>query len=100
MSGAALYDTFRDVVEWRSFLEGSDEIPGLELRGDPVEISVRDKRKMARVAEDVIADRIIWTMPDNEPKPRDLLDGVEVLRVENAIDREGNVLYWIAYVAG
>lgn len=97
---AGLYDTFRDVVPWRGFVEGSDEIPGLEQHGDPVQIAVRDKRKMARVAEDVIADRIIWTMPDAPVKPGDLLDGVEVLRVENAIDREGNVLYWIAYVAG
>jgi hypothetical protein len=97
---AGLYDTFRDIVPWRGFVPGSDEIPGLEQHGDPVDITVRDHRKMTRVGEDVIADRIIWTLPDNRPEPGDLLDGVEILRVENAIDREGNVLYWIAYVAG
>lgn len=95
-----LYDTFRDVVQWERFIAESDEVPGLERFDPAVAITVRDKRKIAAVGGDLIADRIVWTFPADEVNVGDKLDGHRVERVETPEDAAGIILFRVCYVAG
>lgn len=91
------YDLFRDQVPWQPSL-GDSEYPGVPNHGLEQLVPARIVEKTHEVAGDIIAQETVWTYPEHEVKPRDLLNGGHVEAVDAAKDRFGNVLYWIAHV--
>jgi len=91
-----MYDEMRDTVSWKRSL-GESKIPGFRQYGDPVSIPARKSRSIQDIGGDLTSDVQFTVLPEHEVSPQDVIDGAEILKVAEAQDDYGNVLWRTAY---
>lgn len=90
-------ELMRSRVEWRR-REGDPKIPGGEQYAAPVEVRARVAAKRLRIDGDKVALRVIWVSPEHDVQPGDLLDGAEVLSVDDGENEAGTPLVRFCHV--